>query len=262
MCELPSNASQDGRRSGRRSEIKDQDEATKSAKAVKTRKLYKFRPLGDQESFNRAKELLQTGKFYCSKLWEQNDPMEGVYCYRHANIQERDLVDVFSEKNKFRVCSFSGREALELPTMWGYYANGFKGVAIEIEVPTCEVHQVSYQHGPHYWMRRRQSSDIESEIQRVITTKLMRWKHESEFRFLTLKKEPKQEIGRISGIYLGDPYQGIENLVEVVRNSDTIRKYTGWKSKLQSIAANQGIPCYTARIENKEQNWRVCWKRL
>ena len=42
-------------------------------------KLYKFRPLADDRDFERLKEILKTGKFYCPKFPDLNDPMEGVY---------------------------------------------------------------------------------------------------------------------------------------------------------------------------------------
>ena len=42
-------------------------------------KLYKFRSLGEPNSVNRVVGILRTKKFWCSKFWDMNDPMEGVF---------------------------------------------------------------------------------------------------------------------------------------------------------------------------------------
>ncbi len=39
-------------------------------------KLYKFRPLANQNEFSRAKQILETGCFWCSQFSELNDPIE------------------------------------------------------------------------------------------------------------------------------------------------------------------------------------------
>lgn len=60
--------------------------------------------------------------------------MEGGYSYLTTAENEIATPDVFTEKNAYRICSFSGEKALSNPAIWGYCANGFKGVAIEVEV--------------------------------------------------------------------------------------------------------------------------------
>lgn len=60
-----------------------------------------------------------------------NDPMEGVYL---APLDESKISKMFEEKDGFVICSFSSEEALDNPLSWGHYANGFKGIAIGIEV--------------------------------------------------------------------------------------------------------------------------------
>lgn len=51
-------------------------------------KLYKFRPLGSCEDLLRLEDILKTGKFWFSSLWEQNDSLEGVYS---SNFADRPL---------------------------------------------------------------------------------------------------------------------------------------------------------------------------
>lgn len=88
-------------------------------------KLYKFRPLANQTDFDRAKAILETGCFWCSKFFDLNDPMEGVY---------KGIKNYFAEKDRYKICSFSGKKAFRDPVMWAYYANGFKGMAIETAI--------------------------------------------------------------------------------------------------------------------------------
>jgi len=95
-------------------------------------KLYKFRSLGTELDVCRLKSLIETGHFWCSKIWDLNDPMEGVY--RNSNFNTEDIERIFSDKNNHLICSFSGEKGFKNPLLWGYYANGFKGAVIEIEV--------------------------------------------------------------------------------------------------------------------------------
>lgn len=107
-------------------------------------KLYKFRPLAKEEDFQRAKSIIETGCFWCSRFSELNDPMEGVFCTANHKI----IDDAYKQKVSYRICSFSAEAAFENPCMWGYYANGFKGIAIEIEVSDEAkkmIHEIDYE---------------------------------------------------------------------------------------------------------------------
>ena len=110
-------------------------------------KLVKFRSLANQKDLDRAINIITTGKFWCTKLWNMNDPMEGVY-----STSNRDIIPkMFTEKNKYVICSFSDnsddnipKKPIQNPLLWGYYANGFKGIAIEIEEDESNVKKVDY----------------------------------------------------------------------------------------------------------------------
>ncbi|MFA6756860.1 MAG: hypothetical protein WCR62_03875, partial [Sulfurospirillaceae bacterium] len=91
--------------------------------------VYKLMSLSSEKDLCRIIEIICTNKFHCSTFSEMNDPMEGVYTYEHKHLVEPDLP---ATKNKYKICSFSGLKGFENPAMWGYYANGFKGIAIEI----------------------------------------------------------------------------------------------------------------------------------
>lgn len=219
-------------------------------------KVYKFRPVGDCLSFMRAKHILESGNFWCSTLWELNDPMEGVYVYLRGQGEEQQLKDIFTAKNKYRICSFSGPSALEKPTMWGYYANGFRGIAIEVEVDVDgkAVRKVTYSDHPAV---KPQTIGTES-MGRLLTTKLSQWSTECEYRYLTKRSSPCQMIGKITGVYFGDPYCGVTNIADIVTNSKPQREYLDFKRQLHEIARSREYSCLSAGVtESSAGEWKV-----
>ena len=146
-------------------------------------KLYKFRPLANQDDFARAKAILETGHFWCSKFSELNDPMEGVF-YGPANV----IHDIYIKKCRYRICSFSGEKTIddsfenpfENPSMWGYYANGFKGMVIEIAVDKEKVRKIKYDDK----IANLKNLTDGDKIETILRTKTTAWEHEVEHRFL------------------------------------------------------------------------------
>jgi len=221
-------------------------------------KLYKFRPLGNDESLNRVAEILQTGKFWCSRLWEQNDPMEGIYTYMTGPNDAHPLGEVFSAKNRIRICSFSGESALSEKTIWGYYANGFKGVAIEIEIDEAHVRKVRYKNKPEEWSSAMYGESLVAKVERIVTTKLTSWRNEREYRYLTEETKPKQEIGRIKSIFFGEPYRGTQNFQQIHDSTPTLQDYRQLRQRLVSIAKARGYACFSSGINrSKDGKWSV-----
>ena len=209
-------------------------------------KLYKFRPLGDELSLCRAKQILETGEFWCSRFWELNDPMEGVFS---VNKRDQDVIGgVFSGKKKFVICSFSGQEAFSNPVMWGYYANGFKGIAIEIEVSADEVQKIkkmTYADDVAEWSK----TDGSDRVTKILTTKLSRWKHEHEYRFFCDSVEPvAKPIGKITTVHFGDPYGTIANREDIINESEELRKFDSFRSKLESLTKSKKIPYHRVNV--------------
>lgn len=177
--------------------------------------LYRFRKLETVKDFKRIKDCLNTGEFHCSEFSELNDPMEGVF----TTSEEATLKEALDVKRKYKICSFSSQEGFKNPCMWGYYANAFKGVAIEIEVNLSrtddeKIYELSYEDElPNI------SKTDKVSVERVLTRKRESWRHESEWRFLIQSKEPKHKIGEIKAVYFGDPYGGLSNRKELVEKS-------------------------------------------
>lgn len=211
-------------------------------------KLYKFRSLGTCQDLERTQEILETGKFWCSRFWELNDPMEGVYSFTPGKLNELRISDIYSQKSRHVLCSFSGEKAFENPIMWGYYANGFKGIAIEIEIEDDDpkMKEMNY------------SSDIKTvtnddstddAVERILMTKLCCWKHEEEYRYLFKGERGYHKIGEISAVYFGNPYQTTAN-ADAVQQHEPICKYLRRLESLKQTAKECRIKCSGVNLIN------------
>ena len=194
---------------------------------MSTNKLIKFRPLANKHDFDRAKEIIETGEFWCSKLWNLNDSMEGGYKISLSN--RKSISSMFENKNKAVICSFSHPNALDNPLLWGYYANGYKGIAIEIDCRNqsgiqkvcCDKDEINYDRG----------------LNEIITNKQKCWAHEEEYRYINSEsdKEGLHKIGEIKKVYFGCPYGTFDNREQITNNSKTLREYNYWKNELKLI---------------------------
>lgn len=208
-------------------------------------KLYKFRPLGDECSFCRVRRIIETDKFWCSRFWELNDPMEGVFTFNASDGIDASVI--FAEKSRYAICSFSSELAFSNPVMWGHYANAFKGIAIEIEVEACANQLYKIKYVEHVQHLDNTTSENDRAI-RILTTKLKKWKHECEYRFLFEQESRPENIGDITRIYFGDPYSGLTNSCEIYRKCLAIPRYHAFRDELKSIAAKKNISCTDVRI--------------
>lgn len=209
---------------------------------MKKLKLIKFRSLADNKELERIiEDIIKKNSFWCSKLWKLNDPMEGVF-----STYSCDSIDkIFSEKNNILICSFSGEKALKNPLMWGYYANGFKGIAIETEVEISnsgkvtngKIIEVKYNN-------ERFSNGNELTIEQMMTRKLKDWSHEKEYRFLKEGDEGLCEIGEINKIYFGSPYYNVINRKKIIKNSFPLQEYDKLKNKLKDFCENYNKKIY------------------
>ncbi len=191
-------------------------------------RVLKFRKLETEKDYDRITEIIKTNKLYCSKLWNLNDGMEGVY--ETPFKDEENILRNFFEKDNYVICAFSNITELNNNLLWGYYANGGKGIAIEIEI-TLEklkfdekVKKITYYNN---------SPITISDMEQVILAKLSSWQHENEIRFLKNKSEEGlYKIGKVVKIHFGTPYRYVENYDKIKRKSKSLQKYTRWSRKL------------------------------
>lgn len=215
--------------------------------------LVRFLPLANDEDLYRAIRTIVTGEFWCPKLWDMNDPMEGVYLTSAGDKLEY----VFGKKNGYVICSFSENDkekVVENPLMWGYYANGFKGLAIEIKVEGELVEgeisnpreiKIEAKEGTDNNERVIRKVDYEGQfnldkvddrhIKELITTKLKCWEHEGEWRFLIKSGASEYyKIGTIKHVYIGVPYGNIDNRSSIVEKSKNLQKYHEYKGIIEN----------------------------
>lgn len=184
--------------------------------------LYKFRPLSNDEDYNQLKAILETGEFWCSKFSEFNDQLEGAF----ETFSPEEIEEIHSGKQRYKICSFSSENAFSNPLMWGYYANGFKGVALKVRVEMSEMKKVTYvENIPDL---KQLNGNNDEKVKTVLTTKLKPWEHECEYRFLKVSDKTKFKIGKITAVYFGDPYGYAfekNNSDKIYENSESLKRY-------------------------------------
>lgn len=220
-------------------------------------RLIKFRPLvDDSKDFVRAKKIIENGEFYCSKLWNLNDPMEGIYKTLNASYMN----EVFDNKNRYVICSFSSKEALNNPLLWGYYTYGYKGIAIEIEYNEKIINDIDNEEIGDYCIVKVNYVDDNVEINdnnsvpKVISSKLKCWKQEDEYRYLRRsEKERPFEIGEIKKVYFGNPYGNTVNKNQITDASRKLKCYNKCKKNLEEVCKNKGIEYELYNVEPSEE---------
>jgi len=102
---------------------------------------YKFRSL---QNFEHVADIFCNERFYAAQFFDLNDPMEGIF-HAKPDTKKEYLEKIREGKRKLRICSFA-RDFHNL-LLWAHYADGFKGICIEVELnewPDQEVTRVHY----------------------------------------------------------------------------------------------------------------------
>ena len=214
--------------------------------------LLKFMSL-NKDNIGRIKEMILNKEIRCSQLWRLNDAMEGVF---KISVDELNKVDengktkvdkIYGEKDKYFTCSFAHPKLLESPLLWGYYANGFKGIAIEIELNNNDkesFHKVNYCDDFKLFdddlpLNKKPKHE---KIIEIITTKLECWGHEKEYRYIKkLDSQTTEKVYcdvKIKKIYIGYPYRNTANCDQITGNSDDLKEYHKCRKELECFCAN------------------------
>ena len=202
------------------------------------KKLYKFRKLEDCKDLERIKDIIDNG-FYCNNIFDFNDFNEGVY-----TKNEYTLNITVAEKLKYRICSFSAEEALNKELMWGHYAGAGKGVAIEIELDNDKnIKKVEYGNNSNF-----------TNIDEILTHKTESWRYESECRYLSKNDEANHlktdDIGKITKIYFGTPYENLTNSDEIIEKSLSLQIYYKLRTELLDYCSEKNIEFFNYDFHN------------
>lgn len=145
--------------------------------------------------------------------------MEGIYYTYSGKDATRFLL---SEKNKYLIGCFGSSP--DNFSLWAYYADGFRGACIEIELDKdVKPHKIKYVSVKDF----QKTLDAEkNNLPYILTRKLSNWKLEDEIRVL-IKDESYlsapgklNKIGKITAVYFG---------------INTGHKVVDWMEKLHGI---------------------------
>jgi hypothetical protein len=165
-------------------------------------KVYKYLALNDDLKISRFSDSLINNQVWLSKYNQLNDPMEGIYYTFDTEDRTRALLN---EKNKYLIGCFGSSSDNFI--LWAYYADGFRGACIEIELDEdIEFEKISYVTLPEF--KETLSAEIEN-LKNILTRKLSNWVNEAEIRVL-MKDEnaigvpgKSIKIGKITAVYFG-----------------------------------------------------------
>ena len=172
---------------------------------------YKYR---DLNSFKYFADIIIKSRLYAAPYFDLNDPMEGQYLFSNSDNFNQDMKDLLKgSKDKTRICSLSLDPDNQL--MWAHYANGHRGVVIEVEVDLgkYQVREIIYD-GPV----RLNSIQPHSAIE-VLSHKLEAWSYEKEVRvFITKGYYVDVEIKKvICGSRMSNPdYSLVSDLIKAI----------------------------------------------
>ncbi|MCL5796877.1 MAG: DUF2971 domain-containing protein [Gammaproteobacteria bacterium] len=146
--------------------------------------LFKFR---DVKNPSRALDIILNNQLYCSDLESLNDPLEGIFTFyytkgdgKHSELKSNKINH---QIQKLRVCSLS--KIFDSHLLWAHYADGFKGIAIEVEIPeqTLALKTVKYG-GVFSVFDIDKYKDANSAAMEVLTSKFIDWQYEQEVRII------------------------------------------------------------------------------
>lgn len=203
--------------------------------------VYKFRSLSNDSDLKRICEILTTWNFYCSSFDNFNDPMEGSFLAKEELINE-----IYTEKNNYKICSFSGEDWFKNPAMRWYYANAFKWIAIRIEISENDIYKIQY----------NKKITEHTTLVKILTTKNKARIHEDEYRFLTEWTDNKYVIWKIKEVIIGNPYGYItnqDNYEWIVKWNSKLKEYEIYRVIIEKLTKWLNFECsYTSIV-----NWIV-----
>lgn len=203
-------------------------------------KLYKFRPLGSCLDFERIEDIIENG-FYCNNFLDFNDMNEGLY----KHFSSKAPIPL-SDKIKFKICSFSGENALYSELMWGHYANAGKGIVIEVKLKEdCVSDIVPVEYNDSKDTYENLPDDDKDKLKAILSNKSKNWCYEDEYRYLSDNQlvDNKVNVGEITKIYFGTPYTHVSNYDDIKIESKSLKKYISLAEELKIYCKSKEIKC-------------------
>jgi hypothetical protein len=178
---------------------------------------FKFRTLND---LDRVLSLIRSDDLWCADWKTLNDPMEGFYYYKPGaeRSDAQRIVNAIRRGKRGRyVCSMSAR--FDIATQWAYYADEFRGLALEYELSglkmlgTVTVERVHYEPlDASFDIYQDENPDRLAEL--ILLTKIDEWQHEQEIRIISRKEGRLRIPGGVKSVTLG--HRMSPDVIEVV----------------------------------------------
>ena len=175
---------------------------------------YKFRSL---QNIEFVLDIIFNERLHCALYSNLNDPFEGLFHtitkptnnFLSSLIKEiktcKTIEDLYFEVEKSKICSLT--KSLHDVRLWSHYADGHKGIAIEIDFSENEknIYKVKYVPSIQEFELGKTflgSLAINPLPTHVLSFKTEHWSYEDEYRII--QSENYYSIsGRIKSIYTG-----------------------------------------------------------
>ncbi|MBN9082990.1 MAG: hypothetical protein BGP04_02200 [Rhizobiales bacterium 62-17] len=146
-------------------------------------KLYKYKSL---TNLWQILDVVLNQRLYCAHWSALNDPLEGRYeIYlgsKNHKIESGMVNRIEQARNGFRIASLSATPTNFL--LWSHYADGHKGVAIEVDVPDGypDLTEVVYSPFSSIFSEKEETLD---DMRHLFNSKGEEWAYEEEYRIIT-----------------------------------------------------------------------------
>jgi hypothetical protein len=162
--------------------------------------LYKFKSL---QNFDHIADIFLNERFYAAFLPELNDPMEVFVGY--TNDVGEDLKQKFNKQlQETRACCLSETRSNVL--LWAHYADGFRGICIEVDIQKHNSDKVRYVP----FKLRIGKDNLENKgllgvSQWFCKQKMKEWEYEQEVRVYPMNNNEYIDrcLVEIKAVYLG-----------------------------------------------------------
>lgn len=132
-------------------------------------------------------ENIEKARLKVATIMDLNDPFE-VIAYSSPDPDIRRHIKLFKESaaKKFGFICFS--TSFKSPVQWGHYADKHQGICLGFDIPSCELHDIQYQHGriPFDFKRYVDMTKAEriSMMEKLLSIKHSQWRYEKESRLI------------------------------------------------------------------------------
>ena len=221
--------------------------------------LYKFRTLS---RLDWVTDILVSQRLYCPRYFDLNDPFEGVCIVYNKSenltqenrgyysVVDVDVVKDIEDDFTPRICSLSG--SFSDIRLWSHYADGHKGIAIEIDFAGAEHQPIKVTYHPG--LDEHDEAKSFPSTGSILTHKTHHWQHECEYRILS-EQEYYQINGRIRRVLLGPRCRDKEeNIVRRLLTDDVCVERTQLNERTVQVELKEtGRVTKTWRYLNNER---------